>query len=106
MMSRADAGSDGMSAFDDPAYRERYREKFIEAQKRGMDMVVYPDGAIVLIENKMVMYTYGWHKRRRDFERVKAGPMSAAVSRKRSSVTRDVPSEASSTVQSDEDEYA
>ncbi|ACZ49346.1 hypothetical protein ACIS_00805 [Anaplasma centrale str. Israel] len=104
-MSRADAGGDGVSAFDDPAYRERYREKFIEAQRRGMDMVVYPDGAIALIENKMVMYTYGWHRRRRDFERVKAGPVSA-VSRKRSGVASGVPSEANSTVQSNEDEYA
>ncbi|MCU7611487.1 hypothetical protein [Anaplasma capra] len=105
-MSRAGAAGGGeASVFDDPEYRERYREKFIEAQKRGMDMVVYPDGAIVLIENKMVMYTYGWHERRRDFERIKAGAASTAP-RRRSSVSEKVRSEASSAVRSDEDEYA
>ena len=69
-MSREGGG--GASVFNDPEYREKYREKFLEAQKRGMDMVVYPDGAIALIENRMVMHTYGWHKRRRGFERTKA----------------------------------
>ncbi|MFV9838963.1 MAG: hypothetical protein AB8U44_02970 [Aaplasma endosymbiont of Hyalomma asiaticum] len=69
-MSREGGG--GASVFNDPEYREKYREKFLEAQKRGMDMVVYPDGAIALIENRMVMHTYGWHKRRRGFERTKS----------------------------------
>ena len=62
-----------VSVFDDPAYRERYREKFLEARKRGMDMVVYPDGTIALIENKVVLHTYGWRKRRGGgFEKLRA----------------------------------
>ena len=59
------------SVLNDPAYRDRYREKFLEAQKKGMDMVIYYDGTIALIENKIAMYQYGWHKKRRDFERIK-----------------------------------
>ncbi|MGN7678290.1 MAG: DUF2671 domain-containing protein [Anaplasma sp.] len=102
------ANDEEPSIFDDPEYRERYREKFAEAQKRGMDMVVYPDGAIVLIENKMVMYTYGWHKRRRDFERIKSDSVSSSASRRRASAVRNVRSEAgaAAAVPSDESEYA
>ncbi|MDB1135796.1 hypothetical protein PGW94_04335 [Candidatus Anaplasma sp. TIGMIC] len=69
-MSREGGGE--ASVFHDPEYRKRYREKFLEAQKNGMDMVVYPDGTIALIESKMVMHTYGWHKRRRGFERTRS----------------------------------
>ncbi|MGN7661407.1 MAG: DUF2671 domain-containing protein [Anaplasma sp.] len=97
------------SIFDDPEYREKYREKFAEAQKKGMDMVVYPDGAIVLIENKMVMYTYGWHRRRRDFERIKSSDSaSPPISRRRASAVRSVRSKAgaAAAVASDESEYA
>ncbi|CAI26839.1 Hypothetical protein ERGA_CDS_03410 [Ehrlichia ruminantium str. Gardel] len=63
--------SNTYSVLNDPAYRDRYREKFLEAQKKGMDMVVYYDGTIALIENKIAMYQYGWHKKRREFERIK-----------------------------------
>ncbi|WP_320408737.1 hypothetical protein [Candidatus Neoehrlichia procyonis] len=63
----------GNSVLSDPAYRDKYKEKFLEAQKKGMDMVVYYDGTIALIENKITMYPYGWHKKKRDFERIKFG---------------------------------
>ncbi|UTO55965.1 hypothetical protein LUA82_03815 [Neoehrlichia mikurensis] len=72
------------SVLSDPAYRDKYREKFLEAQKKGMDMVVYYDGTIALIENKITMYPYGWHKKKRDFERIKFGNESR---RKRKSHT-------------------
>lgn len=99
-MSREGTGE--VSVFSDPEYRERYREKFLEAQKRGMDMVVYPDGTIALIENKMVMHTYGWHERRRDFERTR-GVIPAA---KKSSGVSDKAAEVGVSVVAEETEYA
>lgn len=103
-MSREGGGE--ASVFSDPEYREKYREKFLEAQKRGMDMVVYPDGAIALIENRMVMHTYGWHKRRRGFERTRG----VVPHRRKEEYSESCGSESgerlSSTVSADETEYA
>ncbi|MEH0831119.1 hypothetical protein [Anaplasma bovis] len=81
-MMIAAEGDEEVSVFDDPAYRERYREKFLEARKRGMDMVVYPDGTIALIENKVVLHTYGWRKRRGGFEKVRGMPVASYSSKR------------------------
>ncbi|MDX5495829.1 MAG: DUF2671 domain-containing protein, partial [Wolbachia endosymbiont of Andrena nigroaenea] len=42
-----------------------------EAQRKVMDMVQFYDGTIVLIENKIAMYYYTWHSKKREFERKK-----------------------------------
>lgn len=86
--------------FQDPEYRERYREKFLEAQRRGMDMVIYPDGTIALIENKVVMHTYGWHGRRRGFERTRGFVSQGKGKERVAGEERDVP------VVTEETEYA
>ncbi len=36
-----------------------------------MDMVQFYDGTIILIENKIAMYYYAWHSKKREFERKK-----------------------------------
>lgn len=63
--------SDSYSNLRDPAYREKYKEMFLRAQKYGMDLVIYPDGTIALIENRIAIYPYAWNGKKRDFERAK-----------------------------------
>ncbi|WP_159077685.1 DUF2671 domain-containing protein, partial [Wolbachia endosymbiont of Bemisia tabaci] len=41
-----------------------------------MDMVQFYDGTIVLIENKIAMYYYTWHSKKREFERKKQQTVS------------------------------
>ena len=72
---------DSYCVFEDPAYRERYRDRFVEARKKGMDIVIYADGTIVLIENKISLYAYKWNRRRRDLERTKLTNRSSRVRR-------------------------
>ncbi|QKX02397.1 DUF2671 domain-containing protein [Wolbachia endosymbiont of Dirofilaria (Dirofilaria) immitis] len=62
---------EGVALLHNPAYREKYRERFDEAQKKVMDMVQFYDGTIMLIENKIAMYYYAWHSKKREFERKK-----------------------------------
>lgn len=62
---------DGTKLLNSPAYREKYKERFYEAQKKVMDMVQFYDGTIVLIENKIAMYYYTWHSKKMEFERKK-----------------------------------
>ncbi|WP_333023404.1 DUF2671 domain-containing protein [Wolbachia endosymbiont of Pentidionis agamae] len=61
----------GDALLTDPAYREKYKERLFEAQKKSMDMVQFFDGTIILIENKIAMYYYTWHNKKREFERKK-----------------------------------
>ncbi|WP_341814833.1 DUF2671 domain-containing protein [Wolbachia endosymbiont (group A) of Chalcis sispes] len=61
----------GVMLLHNPAYREKYKERFDEAQRKVMDMVQFYDGTIVLIENKIAMYYYTWHSKKREFERKK-----------------------------------
>ncbi len=62
---------EGVMLLNNPAYREKYKERFDEAQRKVMDMVQFYDGTIVLIENKIAMYYYAWHSKKREFERKK-----------------------------------
>lgn len=63
--------NEGVMLLNNPAYREKYKERFDEAQRKVMDMVQFYDGTIVLIENKIAMYYYAWHSKKREFERKK-----------------------------------
>ncbi|MDR2045416.1 MAG: DUF2671 domain-containing protein [Rickettsiales bacterium] len=63
--------NEGVTLLHNPAYREKYKERFNEAQRKVMDMVQFYDGTIVLIENKIAMYYYTWHSKKREFERKK-----------------------------------
>ncbi|UPA55513.1 DUF2671 domain-containing protein [Wolbachia pipientis] len=63
--------NEGVTLLYNPAYREKYKERFNEAQRKVMDMVQFYDGTIVLIENKIAMYYYTWHSKKREFERKK-----------------------------------
>ncbi|GFQ82717.1 uncharacterized protein TNCT_725191 [Trichonephila clavata] len=63
--------NEGVMLLNNPAYREKYKERFNEAQRKVMDMVQFYDGTIVLIENKIAMYYYTWHSKKREFERKK-----------------------------------
>lgn len=67
---RGSASSDSFLA--DPAYKEKYFERFNECVvKRGMDIVQYADGSISTIENIIRMNCYDWNPKKRDFERSK-----------------------------------
>ncbi|WGJ62127.1 DUF2671 domain-containing protein [Wolbachia endosymbiont of Frankliniella intonsa] len=68
--------NEGVKLLHNPAYREKYKERFNEAQKKVMDMVQFYDGTIVLIENKIAMYYYAWHSKKREFERKKQQTVS------------------------------
>ncbi len=63
--------NEGVMLLNNPAYREKYKERFDEAQRKVMDMVQFYDGTIVLIENKIAMYYYAWHSKKREIERKK-----------------------------------
>ncbi len=63
--------NEGVMLLNNPAYREKYKERFDEAQRKVMDMVQFYDGTIVLIENKIAMYYYAWHSKKRESERKK-----------------------------------
>ncbi len=63
--------NEGVMLLNNQAYREKYKERFDEAQRKVMDMVQFYDGTIVLIENKIAMYYYAWHSKKREFERKK-----------------------------------
>ncbi len=56
--------NEGVMLLNNPAYREKYKERFDEAQRKVMDMVQFYDGTIVLIENKIAMYYYAWHSKK------------------------------------------
>ncbi len=56
--------NEGAMLLHNPAYREKYKERFDEAQRKVMDMVQFYDGTIVLIENKIAMYYYTWHSKK------------------------------------------
>ncbi|WP_395463331.1 hypothetical protein [Wolbachia endosymbiont of Cantharis cryptica] len=66
---------EGVTLLHNPAYREKYMERFYEAQKKVMDMVQLYDGTIILIESKIAMYYFSWHRKKREFERKKQQAM-------------------------------
>ncbi len=70
-LNKKSNNNEGVRLLYNPAYREKYKERFNEAQKKVMDMVQFYDGTIVLIENKIAMYYYAWHSKKREFERKK-----------------------------------
>ncbi len=70
-LSKKSNKNEGVMLLNNPAYREKYKERFDEAQRKVMDMVQFYDGTIVLIENKIAMYYYAWHCKKREFERKK-----------------------------------
>lgn len=63
-LSKKSNNNEGVKLLHNPAYREKYKERFNEAQKKVMDMVQFYDGTIVLIENKIAMYYYAWHSKK------------------------------------------
>ncbi|WP_174516906.1 DUF2671 domain-containing protein [Wolbachia endosymbiont of Cardiocondyla obscurior] len=71
MLNKKSNKNEGVMLLNNPAYREKYKERFDEAQRKVMDMVQFYDGTIVLIENKIAMYYYAWHSKKREFERKK-----------------------------------
>lgn len=75
-LSKKSNNNEGVKLLHNPAYREKYKERFNEAQKKVMDMVQFYDGTIVLIENKIAMYYYTWHSKKREFERKKQQTVS------------------------------
>ncbi|WP_265041748.1 DUF2671 domain-containing protein [Wolbachia endosymbiont (group B) of Melanostoma mellinum] len=75
-LSKKSNNNEGVKLLHNPAYREKYKERFNEAQKKVMDMVQFYDGTIVLIENKIAMYYYAWHSKKREFERKKQQTVS------------------------------
>lgn len=75
-LSRKSNNNEGVKLLHNPAYREKCKERFNEAQKKVMDMVQFYDGTIVLIENKVAMYYYAWHSKKREFERKKQQTVS------------------------------
>lgn len=75
-LSKKSKNNEGVKLLHNPAYREKYKERFNEAQKKVMDMVQFYDGTIVLIENKIAMYYYAWHSKKREFERKKQQTVS------------------------------
>ncbi|AZU37522.1 DUF2671 domain-containing protein [Wolbachia endosymbiont of Diaphorina citri] len=75
-LSKKSNNNEGVKLLNNPAYREKYKERFNEAQKKVMDMVQFYDGTIVLIENKIAMYYYAWHSKKREFERKKQQTVS------------------------------
>ncbi|WP_341816228.1 DUF2671 domain-containing protein [Wolbachia endosymbiont (group B) of Elophila nymphaeata] len=75
-LSKKSNNNEGVKLLHNPAYREKYKERFNEAQKKVMDMVQFYDGTIVLIENKIAMYYYAWHSKKREFERKKQQKVS------------------------------
>ncbi|MBR9983181.1 MAG: DUF2671 domain-containing protein [Wolbachia endosymbiont of Homalodisca vitripennis] len=75
-LSKKSNNNEGVKLLHNPAYREKYKERFNEAQKKVMDMVQFYDGTIVLIENKIAMYYYAWHNKKREFERKKQQTVS------------------------------
>ncbi|APR98311.1 hypothetical protein [Wolbachia endosymbiont of Folsomia candida] len=70
-LSKKSNKDEGIALLHNPAYREKFREYLDYAQKKAMDMVLFYDGTIVLIENKIAMYYYTWHSKKREFERKK-----------------------------------
>ncbi|RDD33614.1 hypothetical protein Wcon_00612 [Wolbachia endosymbiont of Cylisticus convexus] len=70
-LNKKSNNNEGVRLLYNPAYREKYKERFNEAQKKVMDMVQFYDGTIILIENKIAMYYYAWHSKKREFERKK-----------------------------------
>lgn len=75
-LSKKSNNNEGVQLLHNPAYREKYKERFNEAQKKVMDMVQFYDGTIVLIENKIPMYYNAWHSKKREFDRKKQQTLS------------------------------
>lgn len=62
---------EGVAILRQPAYRERFLDFLFKALRENCDIVQYWDGGIVSVGSKVVMHSYGWDEKRREFDRAK-----------------------------------